>query len=210
MDKKNGNSENNNLLSEELIKERYIKEHWPYNEMLDIVSKTLLFEDYESLINTAENIIKKDEVVRMIDRWKHPSLSGYRDFIVNIKTDNGFIGEIRLNVRQMYEAKEIYGGQELYKLLLGLQDDIDNNMITEQEANYDHELILKMLNKFYGKATGLVYAEIEANASSLDITHPSLSVYTDKYGVGDKVLSEFTRNKWRLLIANISKRHLTN
>jgi hypothetical protein len=176
--------------------------------MLDILSTTIIFENITSLLKAAGDIIKKDKVVRAIDRWKHPSLSGYRDIIVNIKMYNGFIGEIRLNVRQMHEAKEIYGGQELYELLLGLQADIDTNMITKQEANRDHELILEMLNKFYEKATNLVYAEIEANASSLDITHPSLSVYTDKYGVGDKVLSEFTRNKWRPLAANISKRHL--
>jgi hypothetical protein len=205
-----GDQENCNLLNEGQIKERYINEHWPYNEMLDILSNTIIFEDIKSLIKAAEEIIKNDEVVRVIDRWKHPSLSGYRDIILNIKMNNGFIGEIRLNVRQMYEAKEIYGGQELYELALGLQTDIVNNKITEQDANNDHALIMELSNKFYEKATDLVYAEMAANASSLDITHPSLSVYTDKYGVGDKVLSEFTRNKWRFLVANISERHLIN
>ena len=198
------------ILSEEFLKTRHINEHWPYNEMLDVLSNTIIFNDYRSLVTAAEEIIRKDEVVRAIDRWKQPSLFGYRDIIVNIKMDNGFIGEIRLNVKQMYEAKEIFGGQELYGLAQSLQTDIDDNNITKENANNDHETIVIISNKFYERATYLVFSEIEANASSLDITHPSLSVYTDKYGVGDNVLSEFTRNKWRLLVANISKRHRTN
>ncbi|MCL2687557.1 MAG: hypothetical protein FWE58_03380 [Methanobrevibacter sp.] len=177
---------------------------------MDILSNTIVFEDIGSMIKSAEEIIKKDETIRAIDRWKQPSLTGYRDIIINIKMSNGFIGEIRLNVRQMYEAKEIFGGNELFELLLCLQEGIDNYEITNQEATDDYLIIIENLNIFYNKATDLVYAEMEANASSLEITHPSLSLYTDKYGVGDKVLSEFTRNKWRLLAANISKRHLTN
>jgi len=198
------------ILSEEHIKERHRNQHWPFNEMLDILSNTIVFEDIGSMIKSAEEIIKKDETIRAIDRWKQPSLTGYRDIIINIKMSNGFIGEIRLNVRQMYEAKEIFGGNELFELLLCLQEGIDNYEITNQEATDDYLIIIENLNIFYNKATDLVYAEMEANASSLEITHPSLSLYTDKYGVGDKVLSEFTRNKWRLLAANISKRHLTN
>jgi hypothetical protein len=191
------------LTQDQLIK-RHTIEHWPYNEILDVISQTIVFDNFKTLINAAEDLIKKDEIVRAIDRWKNPSITGYRDIILNLKAKNGFISEIRLNVRQMLEAKEKYGGNELFKLAFDLQEDIENGRITEKEANRDHILIMEMLNIFYAKATALVYAEIEANASSLDIRHPSFSVYTDRYGVGDKVLSEFTRNKWRLLAANIS------
>ena len=196
--------DNSDILTEKQLLQRHTIEHWPYNEILDVISQTIVFNDYRSLITAAEDLIKRDEVVRAIDRWKNPSISGYRDIILNIKMENGFISEIRLNVKQMFEAKEKYGGHELFGLALDLQKDIENGNLTEIEANRDHLLILEMLNKFYGKATALVYAEMEANASSLDIKHPSFSVYTDKYGVGDKVLSEFTRNKWRLFAANIS------
>lgn len=196
--------DNGYTLTEEQLIKRHTIEHCPYNEILDVISQTMVFDDYRSLITAAEDLIKRDEVVRAIDRWKNPSISGYRDIILNIRAKNGFISEIRLNVRQMFEAREKYGGHKLFGLALDLQKDIENGNLTEKEANRDHLLILEMLNKFYGKATDLVYAEMEANASSLDIKHPSFSVYTDKYGVGDKVLSEFTRNKWRLLAANIS------
>lgn len=196
--------DNEYTLTEEQLIKRHTIEHWAYNEILDVVSQTIIFNDLKTLFDAAGDIIKKDEVVRAIDRWKNPSISGYRDIIVNIKVKNGFICEIRLNVKQMFEAREKYGGHELFKLAIGLQEDLENGNITRKEANHDHVLIMEMLNNFYGKATALVYANIEANASSLDIKHPSFSVYTDKYGVGDKVLSEFTRNKWRLLAANIS------
>jgi hypothetical protein len=196
--------DNEYTLTEEQLIKRHTIEHWAYNEILDVVSQTIIFNDLKTLFDAAGDIIKKDEVVRAIDRWKNPSISGYRDIIVNIKVKNGFICEIRLNVKQMFEAREKYGGHELLKLAIGLQEDLENGNITRKEADHDHILIMEMLNNFYGKATALVYANIEANASSLDIKHPSFSVYTDKYGVGDKVLSEFTRNKWRLLAANIS------
>ncbi|MDR2662717.1 MAG: hypothetical protein LBC31_06940 [Treponema sp.] len=188
-------------------KEKHEKEATPYNQMLDMVGFTVVVDDMATLLKMAGEVIPEDGIVRAKDRYLNPVKGSYRDFLLNIRTEDGFVGEIQLNIRQMFEAKETFGGHALYDATREFDTEIGEGKITQEQADKDRNVLLEISDKFYGKAYGLTLAESEANATSLDMTSPSFQAYVSKYGVGDKVLSSFTMNKLRPLLAKGWSRH---
>jgi hypothetical protein len=190
--------------------EKHTEEATPYNEMLDMVGFTVVVKDLKTLLEMAREVREDGAVVRVKDRYMDGGIAGYRDFLLNVRAPNGFIGEIQLNILQMYDAKEKYGGHALYEVKRSLTTEVKNGNIDPATEKKDNEILRELSEKFYGKAWGLVQAETQASASSLDMRSPSFSAYTSKNGEADKVLSAFTANNLDALLAQALSRHLTN
>jgi hypothetical protein len=190
--------------------EKHEKERTPYNQMLDMVGFTVVVEDMATLLKMAKEVIPEGAVVRAKDRYFDLMPGGYRDFLLNIRTEGGFVGEIQLNVRQMFEAKETFGGHALYEVTREFDTEIDKGNITKERADKDRDILLEISDRFYGKAYGLTLAGSEANASSLDMTSPSLIVIKTLNGEEDSVLSSFTANNLDRLLAQGWSRHQIN
>ncbi|MCL2832095.1 MAG: hypothetical protein FWD78_02900 [Treponema sp.] len=205
-----GFEENAILKNDDRAKEKHTEEATPYNAMFDMVGFTVVVSDFKTLVGMAESVATNEAVVRIKDRYKTTPKSGYQDILLNIKAPNGFIGEIQLNVSQMYDAKEKYGGHAIYEVQRELSKEVKKGNIDDRTGEQDDYLLKEISAKYYGKATGLLFAEAQASASSLDMGDPSFWVYTSKNSVGDNVLSAFTLNKFRPLLAQAILRHSTN
>ncbi|MDR1507813.1 MAG: hypothetical protein LBI67_11995 [Treponema sp.] len=190
--------------------EKHEKEKTPYNQMLDMVGFTVVVDDMATLLKMAKEVISEGGVARAKDRYLDPAKGSYRDFLLNIRTEDGFVGEIQLNIRQMFDAKEAFGGHALYEVTRNFDTEISEGNITQGQAFQEQNTLSEISDKFYGKAYGLTLAGSEANATSLDMTSPSFQAYTSIKGVGDKVLSSFTMNKLNPLLAKGWSRHQTN
>ncbi|MDR1588289.1 MAG: hypothetical protein LBS57_12600, partial [Treponema sp.] len=190
--------------------EKHEEEDTPYNQMLDMVGFTVVVDDMATLLKMAKEVISEGAVVRAKDRYTDGGVAGYRDFLLNVRTKDGFVGEIQLNVRQMFEAKEAFGGHALYEVRRSLSTEVKNGAIDPAVELKDNEILGEISEKFYGKAYGLALAESEANATSLDMSSPSFSAYTSKNGEADNVLSSFTANNLDRLLAQGWSRHQIN
>jgi hypothetical protein len=190
------------------IIEKHFNEETTFNAMTDVAGFTVVVKDYETLIKMAEEVTKDGTVVRVKDRYKEP-INGYQDFLLNVRTADGFVGEIQLTVEQMYQAKQNFGGHALYDVTRAMNLAIGKEL-TKKQCDHDKEILGEISKKFYGKATGLVYSAARATASSLDMASPSFQQYSSKNGVGDKVLSAFTLNNLEPLLANSWSFQFTN
>jgi hypothetical protein len=190
------------------IIEKHFNEETFFNEMTDVAGFTVVVKDYETLIKMAEEVSRDGAVVRVKDRYKKP-VDGYQDFLLNIRTSDGFVGEIQLTVEQMFQAKQNFGGHALYDVIREMNL-AKGKELTEKQIDHDKKILKEISKKFYGKATGLVYSAARATASSLDMASPSFQEYESENGVGDKVLSAFTLNKLTSLLANSWSFQFTN
>ncbi|HET7838543.1 MAG TPA: hypothetical protein VFL04_02200, partial [Rectinemataceae bacterium] len=71
--------------------------------VLDPLSDVMVFEDRPRLLAYLEENIGKEETVRVLDRFERPLPCGYSDVILNLGLPNGFVSELRLVTRPIYE-----------------------------------------------------------------------------------------------------------
>ena len=73
----------------------------------DILRASIHYKSLRQLYEGLEQMkAEKVEVLLIKDRFLHPTRSGYRDALVNIRTSNGFIAELQLHLEQILIAKQ--------------------------------------------------------------------------------------------------------
>jgi hypothetical protein len=157
------------------------------SEILDVMGMTIIAKDFKSMINIAEDMQKKDEVVRIKDRWKSTDPSGYRDFLTNVELSDGMIAEVQINTEQMLAAKQEYGGHAIYEIARVLGK--------EGQDKIDYDILQELSTKFYNEALDFSLSDAYLSASSLDIDRLLNQISSTPYLDGVKVLSEETSKK---------------
>ena len=83
------------------------------SRLLDIVRGGIVYNTLADLNHARDNIKSElqnfapnAEIVRIKDRFKHPTRSGYRDILLHIRMSNGLIAEFRLHLKAFLELKE--------------------------------------------------------------------------------------------------------
>ncbi len=74
-----------------------------FGYVLDILSDVMVFEDLSKLLAYEEENLGNEEVVRVVNRFDHPLPCGYSDIIMNLGLPNGFVSELRLVTRPVFE-----------------------------------------------------------------------------------------------------------
>jgi hypothetical protein len=82
--------------------------------ILDLLRTTIVVNNEAEIPNAIKQIKKSFDVVRVKDRFKNPALTGYRDFLVNVKLPSGLIAEIQVNIPAMIGSKST--GHKLYRM----------------------------------------------------------------------------------------------
>ena len=67
--------------------------------VLDGLSATLVYETLNDLFAAFPTVNEKYKIVRLLNRFKIPLPSGFRDILINVDLEDGFIGEVRLNIK---------------------------------------------------------------------------------------------------------------
>ncbi|AEC02644.1 hypothetical protein Spico_1440 [Parasphaerochaeta coccoides DSM 17374] len=83
-----------------------------WGRLLDINGAMLVFEEYDDAKSSFERFIAEHPEKVARQKIKDDDF-GYRDFTVNIRMSNGFIGEVQLLDKVIFHAKET-GGHEIY------------------------------------------------------------------------------------------------
>ncbi len=91
-----------------------------FARVVDVLGGTLVFDTEEELLAVAEKLKDDSRIVRIKDRWTEPNPDGYRDYLMNVRLGNGYVGELQLHHRGIAEAKQAIG-HNLYKLVDGLK-----------------------------------------------------------------------------------------
>ncbi|AEC02383.1 hypothetical protein [Parasphaerochaeta coccoides] len=83
-----------------------------WGRLLDINGAMLVFEESSDAQAAYERILKEHADIVAREKKKDTPF-GYKDFTVNIRMSNGFIGEVQLLGKAIFHAKET-GGHEIY------------------------------------------------------------------------------------------------
>lgn len=125
-------------------------------DLRDLVAGTIVHPDIGRLYRVIEALAEGRgiAVVRAKDRIAEPIPTGYRDILLNLRMDNGFVAELQLNVPQMIEAKEGLG-HKLYELQRSLKEEHIRaalRLSDPLEADRLDDLLLSTQRKFYDAA----------------------------------------------------------
>ncbi|MDR1893875.1 MAG: hypothetical protein LBQ61_04180, partial [Spirochaetales bacterium] len=178
--------------------------------VLDYVGFTLTFDTIEELNNFADEIIQRPEVVRAKDRFRDSDLfTGYRDYLLNVKMPNGFVGELQLNVNGMLAAKEQKYGHSLYEITRDYWKYVRDGKMTAEEKAYDEAFINNIARELYDRAYAYALAERDFSTSGRDIPkHSEALGENPPDGFND--LSSITKNHLIPLLAKIEWSSATN
>ena len=176
--------------------QRKLDEGNDITQILDVMGMTIVAKDFKSLVDIAAEMTRRDDVVRIKDRYKDQNVKdfGYRDILTNVELSDGMIAEVQINVEQMLSAKSELGGHKYYEIAdRELVKAVEEKIITEEQGKIDKDILAEMSSELYDKAYQAVMSEMNFNTDSLDIPIPSRrSMSTTFNREGDKVLSLFT------------------
>jgi hypothetical protein len=84
------------------------------DRLTDVARSRVVYDDLDDVYAGLDYIHRNFDVVRVTDRFAHPSPDGYRDIVINVRTPEGHIAEIQLHVRGIHELTES-GGHVFYE-----------------------------------------------------------------------------------------------
>jgi hypothetical protein len=105
-----------------------LEEKWDASAIKDTLRSTIVVASYNDAQKVVDGIVDSFDVVRIKERAERPELKGpkttheprakfggYADVLVNVRTPNGVIAEIQINIPAMLAAKEGQG-HKLYEI----------------------------------------------------------------------------------------------
>jgi hypothetical protein len=103
-------------------------------EIRDILRASIHYKSLKQLYQGLEQLKAEGvEILLLKDRFLHPTRSGYRDALVNIRTQNGVIAELQLHLEQILVAKQ--EGHKYYEQEqeLSRRSKLENRNLTPEE-----------------------------------------------------------------------------
>jgi len=97
----------NGLKSPERFIEKAIEDYGGHIEMiLDVATEDLIFDTMDKLVEASRALKDDDKVVRILDRFSKPLPCGYSDLLINMRSSNGAIMELRAHLQAVYDLFE--------------------------------------------------------------------------------------------------------
>lgn len=90
------------------------------DQIRDLLRATVVVESPDQVGAAIEAIGQRFEVLRVKNRFDTPLPTGYRDVLINVRTEGGVEAEIQVNVPEMLVAKD--SGHKLYEMSRELPD----------------------------------------------------------------------------------------
>ena len=87
--------------------------------MLDICRASLMFDNVSDIEKALTQISEQINIVRVKDRFNHPNETGYKDIMLNLKMQNGYICELQIHLKSLLAVKHV--AHELYEELRTLE-----------------------------------------------------------------------------------------
>lgn len=168
--------------------------------VLDIDGKTLIFDDLGKIAPLMRDLLGREEVERVKNRFARPTGAGYRDFLVNLRMPNGAVVELQVTTEHMYSSKMEYG-HALYEVERELTKAIDDGTVKE-EANAVRDDFIAIQQQLYGAAWDKSQRRAASDrAVSLEILEAFMSSDPiSRLGTYVRVLSEETRKHFQELL----------
>jgi (p)ppGpp synthase/HD superfamily hydrolase len=124
------------------------------SQLLDISGSRVVFDNLSDAYKALTYVRGKYKVVYFKDRFVNPVNSGFRDLLLNIKTNNGYIVEFRISTRQIEKISEVE--HKVYERSRAIKDRLlaENRDPTPEEARilYEIEQELEVYRKQYEAA----------------------------------------------------------
>ena len=137
------------------IKERWRVEKKAQNNfaghseyLLDIASTDIIFNDIQKVYDCLNEMQAEGNVVRVIDRFKEPMLSGYRDIIVNIRASNMAIMEVKLHIQKIYDLYKMHNEIVENRVDPIIKDSLIRGYLSNNECKEIFELNEKLRNMY--------------------------------------------------------------
>ena len=92
-----------------------------YSRVVDVLGGSLIFETEDDLLRAVESLRDDNRIVRIKDRWSKSTPEGYRDYLLNVRLPNGYVGELQIHHKAIIAVKNSIG-HDFYKLAEMLQD----------------------------------------------------------------------------------------
>lgn len=176
--------------------ERKLNEDDGPETLSDIAGSTVIFSDYKTLYEATKDLFESDQAARIKDRFWEPTPEGYRDMLINIRMDDGYLYELQLTMPQIKSAKDILG-HLLYEVKEQLETAFKKGDIKAKNWVMAHDEINNLSNNLYDLAEIFVEGSKYFTTSSFDMAQAfeSISAILQDSGAGTSVLSSRTRNK---------------
>jgi citrate lyase gamma subunit len=120
-----------------------------YHLLVDILGKTLIFEDEQSLKAGIASVLDNQQVMAWKNRWDEPLLSGYQDINISVRMSNGHVAELQMMTRDMYRAKQEYL-HSIYEVLRKLEKEKDVDPAVQEQATKE---LNALMQKGYTRAS---------------------------------------------------------
>ena len=105
-----------------------------YNKITDMWAASLVFPNEQELLTAFEKIKKRDDVVKIRDRWNNPLPQGYRDVKVNFSLSNGAIVELQLHHKAIMQVKNGID-HDIYEFVRSNRDNFEMKSHVERAKN---------------------------------------------------------------------------
>ncbi|HAS42008.1 MAG TPA: hypothetical protein DCS93_16125 [Microscillaceae bacterium] len=115
-------------------------------QVIDIVRGSLVFDTLEDLIKIEPVIKDFFYILRRKNDIGKETPAGYADMKINVRLDNGIVGELQLQVKSLNTAKTQGGGHSLYRIIRDLNEGKATQFDTENE--HDLEKLTKIKDGF--------------------------------------------------------------
>jgi len=158
--------------------------------LLDIVAATVLYDHLDQLHDALARMNRGDfaglDICRVQDRFAHPTPSGYRDIVTNIRFSNGHIGELRLGLKSIWEYSEVGSGRSNHLIVQAIEKaaDVEQREMTPEERSLirrsriaDRDAYDRLWSEAASRqASRVTGPPLESQASSIDPDLPECYV----------------------------------
>jgi hypothetical protein len=116
-------------------------------KVVDIVGGKIIFDDLDSMYMSLEYLSTNYQLVRIKDKFINPGKDGFRNIIINFKSNNGHIVELQLNIKAIDQAAK--EGHKIYETIRKLSPDFEK-LTNEERARLSS--LKKKSNNLYFEA----------------------------------------------------------
>jgi hypothetical protein len=163
-----------------------VEEKFNVDNIKDLLRSTIVVDSYADAPAVVDEIRKEFEVVRVKNRTdiemagndvdnKGFLSSGYGDVLINVRTPNGTIAEIQINVPEMLAAKG-EEGHELYEIERDQPEGSDiRRAVVEAQSEYYREAAAAAARRKYASSEGAPERGSASRSSSSPLASSSLN-----------------------------------
>ena len=141
-----------------------------YNKITDMWAASLVFPNEKELLTAFEKIKKRDDIVKIRDRWNNPLPQGYRDVKLNFALSNGAIVELQLHHKAIMQVKNGID-HDIYEFVRSNKDNSEMKNNIERAKNFQVILYESVWNGKFEKINESAKKLLEETTKNLANQH---------------------------------------